>query len=199
MGEVVVRPATVADLGGVARARIEGWQHGYRGLLPAAYLDSLDVEADRDRRQKTWSAGGFDRFDMLVAVAGGQPDEVLGFSMSGPYRLSGPDCLSSRDPDGDYDEAIGELYAMYVRPARWGRGVGRALMAATVRRIRGHERSPVRLWVLAANVRARRFYERCGWVADGATQPLVLEFDGSRYEAPEVRYTLATEPGPSTG
>ena len=31
-----------------------------------------------------------------------------------------------------------------------------------------------KLWVLADNARARRFYERHGWTADGASQALTI-------------------------
>jgi ribosomal protein S18 acetylase RimI-like enzyme len=39
-------------------------------------------------------------------------------------------------------------------------------------RAAGHERA--RLWVLEQNARARRFYERHGWYADGSSR--VVEF-----------------------
>lgn len=36
-----LRPALPADALAVARVHVRAWQVGYRGLLPAAYLDSL--------------------------------------------------------------------------------------------------------------------------------------------------------------
>jgi RimJ/RimL family protein N-acetyltransferase len=46
------------------------------------------------------------------------------------------------------------------------------------------------LWVLKGNTRARRFYERQGFAADGAEEP--FEVDG--VPVPEVRYTKALTP-----
>jgi RimJ/RimL family protein N-acetyltransferase len=43
------------------------------------------------------------------------------------------------------------------------------------------------LWVIEANIRGRRFYERLGWTADGARQP--IDFDGELVD--EVRYRMA--------
>ena len=95
--------------------------------------------------------------------------EVVGFVGVGP----------SRDPDAE-----GELYTIYVRPGHWGAGVGRELLRAGERRMveLGYRR--VVLWVLADNVRARRFYERAGFALDGGTN--VLAGLGGVLE---VRYT----------
>jgi GNAT superfamily N-acetyltransferase len=73
------------------------------------------------------------------------------------------------DPDGLGFAAVapGWLDGLYVRPEAWGTGVAARL----------HERALAalgpgiaRLWVLEENHRARRFYERRGWRADGTTR-----------------------------
>jgi GNAT superfamily N-acetyltransferase len=66
----------------------------------------------------------------------------------------------------------------YVEPGRTGRGIGSLLMAAAKRQ----RPSALRLWTFEANARARRFYERHGFVATGSTA-------GDNEEgAPDVRY-----------
>jgi GNAT superfamily N-acetyltransferase len=64
------------------------------------------------------------------------------------------------------DEPVGfiafndqELHAIYVLPEHWSTGIGSQLLEVAGR---AHE-----LWVLLGNDRARRFYERRGWAADG--------------------------------
>jgi GNAT superfamily N-acetyltransferase len=74
--------------------------------------------------------------------------------------------FASLGPDRD-DSEIGELYAIYVLPPRWGGGAGRALMAEAVDRLRSNAFREARLWVLADNPRARAFYERSGWSLAG--------------------------------
>jgi GNAT superfamily N-acetyltransferase len=60
----------------------------------------------------------------------------------------------------------GRLDALYVLPEDWSNGVGSRLHRDAVEGLR--ELGPeARLWVLEQNVRARRFYERRGWVLDG--------------------------------
>ncbi|MFE0631485.1 GNAT family N-acetyltransferase [Streptomyces sp. NPDC058864] len=163
-----VRVMTRDDIDAVAAIRVRGWQKAYAGIVPQAYLDAMDVGADAERRKEWFDAGG-SRVDNLVAADDG---EVTGWAALGPYR---------GEPD---DAEVGELYAIYVRPDRTGRGAGRALMDAV--RARATERGfrSLRLWVLADNARALRFYERSGLVPDGTDQ--IEMYDGLPLK--ELRY-----------
>jgi GNAT superfamily N-acetyltransferase len=57
----------------------------------------------------------------------------------------------------------GELAALHVLPAEWGQRIGSELHNAALAELAkaGHETAW--LWVIAANERARRMYERRGW------------------------------------
>ncbi|MGW8402112.1 GNAT family N-acetyltransferase, partial [Streptomyces lydicus] len=78
----------------------------------------------------------------------------------------------------------GELFALYVTPQLIGTGVGRALMAAGTDRARTKGFRALYLWVVRGNTRARRFYERAGFVPDGAEEAYEV---GGR-SVPELRY-----------
>lgn len=74
--------------------------------------------------------------------------------------------------------ARGHLEQLYVAPDRLGGGIGRRLVELA------KERSPggLSLWTFQVNARARRFYERNGFVAVELT-------DGDNEERqPDVRY-----------
>lgn len=60
-----------------------------------------------------------------------------------------------------------EVEQVYVSAAHRGSGVATVLLAEAERRVAlgGHPRAW--LAVVAGNARARRFYERCGWVDEG--------------------------------
>jgi GNAT superfamily N-acetyltransferase len=68
---------------------------------------------------------------------------------------------------------------LYVAPNRLGEGIGGRLLDLAKRRSGG----PLELWTFQVNARARRFYERNGFVA-------LEETDGSGNEErePDVRY-----------
>jgi GNAT superfamily N-acetyltransferase len=73
---------------------------------------------------------------------------------------------------------------LYVEPGHTSLGVGAQLMS-TAKRERS---SGLRLWTFEANVRARRFYERHGFVETGSTT-------GDNEEgAPDVRYEWSPSP-----
>jgi GNAT superfamily N-acetyltransferase len=55
----------------------------------------------------------------------------------------------------------GWIEHLYVEPARHGQGVGRALLTIAQR-----EQDDLQLWTYQANMRARRFYEAAGFVAE---------------------------------
>jgi putative acetyltransferase len=60
------------------------------------------------------------------------------------------------------------LHGFYVRPEHWGTGVARCLHDAALAALA--DCPEVKLWVLEENHRARRFYEREGWRANGETR-----------------------------
>jgi GNAT superfamily N-acetyltransferase len=66
------------------------------------------------------------------------------------------------------------LEALYVLPRAWGSGHADELHDAAVMELGRRDVAIARLWVLDGNVRARRFYERHGWRADGTSR--VVEF-----------------------
>ena len=62
------------------------------------------------------------------------------------------------------------LNGFYVRPEQWGSDVAPALHDAVVDAIRTAGCARAHLWVLEANARARRFYERRSWRENGTTR-----------------------------
>ncbi len=62
------------------------------------------------------------------------------------------------------------LHGLYVLPEAWGTGVADRLHERAVEALRAAGTETARLWVLAENRRARRFYERHGWYPDGSTR-----------------------------
>jgi GNAT superfamily N-acetyltransferase len=167
---IVVRPAEVADAGAIATSHIHSWQSGYAGVVSSEVLRGLGSRlVERTLRWQTIILGAEteDHFVLVCELDG----ELAGFLTGGPCRDGGR-------------EALGEVHDCYVDPAHWRKGVGSALMATGIRQLTETGYREAVLWVLADNPRARSFYERHGWVADGTEK--MYELEGDRY--PEVRY-----------
>ncbi|MEV0091083.1 GNAT family N-acetyltransferase [Streptomyces sp. NPDC050738] len=168
--DVRIRDMTADDCHAVAVVRVRGWQYAYAGLMPQPYLDSLDIEAQAARRREIFDAGR----STVVNVVAEREGEVIGWGCCGPYR----------EDDGTRT-ADGELYALYLLPEHLSTGTGRALTTELTARAAAAGFPVLRLWVLKGNARARRFYEKAGFAADGAEEP--FEVDGVL--VPELRYS----------
>jgi ribosomal protein S18 acetylase RimI-like enzyme len=175
----VVRPATVDDAEAIAGLHVRAWRVAYAGIVPDDVLGQLDPAAWAQRRLRAIESR---RSTMLVA-ADTDTGGLAGFIECGAGRTTG-------DWD-NVDPAEGQVYAIYVDPQCWGTGAGRALMDAGVAALTAAGRSPVRLWVLDANDRARRFYERYGFVLDGERSSYPFTGPtGPPVLLDEVRYVL---------
>lgn len=161
----------------VAHVHVRSWQAAYRGLLPDDVLDGLRPE-DRAARY-TFGSADPAQPATLVAVADGA---IRGFATTSP----------AGDEDGP---GAGQLGALYVDPAFWGGGMGRALIEAARAKLVAAGFEHAVLWVLSGNDRAIRFYERDGWRPDGAVRRELV------WGVPvdEVRYgrRLSPEQGPA--
>ncbi|MFI8519664.1 GNAT family N-acetyltransferase [Streptomyces sp. NPDC085481] len=164
-----IRVALPSDAPAIAAVHVRSWQSAYRGLVPAPYLAGLDVGERTEVWRERLSAPGAP----VVLVAEGDAPDVVAFACFRPW------------PDGGLDAAVtAEVSALYALPEVWGRGVGRALLAATVAAMAAAGFRDAGLWVLEGNVRARAFYEAAGWRPDGAS---AREETGGRLLT-EIRY-----------
>jgi ribosomal protein S18 acetylase RimI-like enzyme len=170
MGVMDIRPARIEDVPEIAVVHVRSWQAAYGGLLPQAYLDGLDPSQRIGQWEQSLSAPDRSYGETVVADAGGG---LSGFVSYGP----------ARDDDVDPQRA-GEIYAIYLLPAAWDKGIGRQLMAAALDRLGEAGFHQVILWVLDSNARARRFYEADGWLADGSAK----RDDSFGVPMTEVRY-----------
>src|SRR5262245_24128770 len=119
-----IRRARPEDARGIAEVHVDSWQAAYLGIVPAAHLNALDVAG----RTATWHnilSGRMSGTWVLV-----DDSRVAGFASGGP----------SRDPDAD-KRRVGEVYALYLTPSRWGRGLGFELMQSVLAdlRVQGYE------------------------------------------------------------
>jgi L-amino acid N-acyltransferase YncA len=139
-----VRQARAEDAARVARVYIESWQDTYAGILPNRLLCAMTQNGQTARWRAAIRARGRETVFVVEAGRAG----VVGMTSFGP----------SRDSTLALD---GELYTLYVDPAFYGCGAGRALMqgAFASLRKRGH-RSCV-IWAHAKNP-VRFFYEAMG-------------------------------------
>jgi len=168
----VIRRARVQDAAALADINRRGWLFAYAHILPAETM--REAGADLEARWADSLADMDD--DREVWVATDADDRAIGFVSVG----------SSRHEDARPGE--GELRAIYLAPEVVGDGVGRELLACGERALARLGYEVAMLWVFEENERARRFYERNGWVAEPDSGP------GPYGWAPSVRYRKRVVP-----
>ncbi|QIG45603.1 GNAT family N-acetyltransferase [Nocardioides anomalus] len=142
---VTIRRAVPEDAEALGHLHLDVWDDAYTGLMPQSVLDRR--RADASGRIERWREI-LTSSDEPTYLAEAAEEGLVGFAGSGPTR------------DNDVDIEL-ELWALYVRAAYYGTGVGYALFETVV-----GDRACC-LWVLAGNERAIAFYERQGFQLDG--------------------------------
>ncbi len=147
---IQIRQATQDDIPIIAALHVEGWKGAYGGIVDQAHLDSLTVE-QRAKDWTQWMATG--ESDIFIGDVEGKP---AGFVVTGRTKTPPPGSSPIRPSHS------GEIYALYLHPDHWRKGLGTALIKHAARHLKENKHSAVCLWVLDANTRAKAFYEKMG-------------------------------------
>ena len=137
-----IRDARPEDAHAIGEAHAEAWRVGYARQFPA------DVLAQEVAYRRTG-------WDAETVRSSSEGDEVL---------------LVAEDDQGVcgfVHGVAGQVGGLYVHPRAWGTGAAAALVEAVLPSIGGEDAV---LWTLEASGRARRFYERTGWLLTGESR-----------------------------
>lgn len=148
-----IRAAAVDDAHGIAVVHVTSWQTAYRGLMPDDVLDGLSIE----QREEGWRRILDDSHATGRTIVADRDGAIVGWASFGPGR--------DAEASGQ-----GELWGLYARPDEFSTGVGHALISAAETALRQGGFTSAYLWVLDGNDRAATFYERLGWIEDGAVK-----------------------------
>lgn len=146
-----VRPAGPEDAPAIGFVHDTAWRETYTGLIDRSFLDSRSAARSTAMAEREWP-------HMSVAVYEGR---VVGFC----------GCGAARDADM---RGMGEIQGIYLLRAYQRCGLGRALLEDAVCRLQAAGFQAAMLWVLSTNENARRFYEKNGFLPDGAEKTEVL-------------------------
>ena len=143
---VEVRPAVVADAGGIAEVHVRAWQEAYSHLVPEEALSRQRVDQRRLRWAEIVREGS-----ECVWVATDPEEGIVGWVSTSAGR-------------GENPPRPRELDGLYILASRYGTGTGQLLLDTAI------ADAPAFLWVAEDNPRARAFYSRNGFVPDGASE-----------------------------
>lgn len=144
MSRFAIREATLDDAGGIARAHTESWQSSYRGILPDAVLDRIDVGQRIETRKKILR----DTSILQLVAYDLTHGDIVGFCDAGPARR--------------HVTLGGEVYAIYFMHHAKRHGLGTEMFDRVRAWLRANGMASMIVWVLDNNHHARRFYETMG-------------------------------------
>ncbi|MEO8280461.1 MAG: GNAT family N-acetyltransferase [Ideonella sp.] len=161
-----VRPASLRDAKQIAEVHVAAWQAAVDLGGPVEAMQSFSV----DRCHAYWREA-IDLCEPQVLVAT-ENDKVIGFA--------GFD----RSRDKGTPSSTGEIWALYVNPAHWGRGVGLALWDASRDGLQEEGCTKVSIWLPMRFARTMRFVELAGFKREPSSAK-TMEIGGARVE--EIR------------
>lgn len=158
MLEFRIRPATLADAPALGRLHRACWLETYAGVLSDRFLAAASADSLADEWAGMLAAGSADATvpGSIVLVAElldpSDQGELVGFARSAP----------SDDPEAPRPTKLDSLYTLR---RTHGSGLGARLLDGVL------DDRPAYAWIVTANERARRFYEKHGFALDGLGHP----------------------------
>ncbi|HET6298412.1 MAG TPA: GNAT family N-acetyltransferase [Kribbella sp.] len=144
--------------------------------------------ADADAVASIWYSGWGD------GHVGNVPDELVAIRTKESFWTRVPDHLVDTTVAVVGDEVAGfimvvgdEVEQVYVAREHRGAGVAGALLVEAERQVKANGHDQAWLAVATGNARARRFYERSGWI-DGGAFDYPAPADGGPIPVPCHRY-----------
>lgn len=168
-----VRPASARDAKAIAEIHVATWQAAYQDLMPEEYLRLMTAE----KRQSYWrEAIEYSEPQLLVAV---DDDKVVGF------------VGFDRSRDAGTKSTVGEIWALYVAPEHWSKGVGVALWDGAREGLKEEGCTQVTVWVLLRNERALGFFEHSAGFKREMPSLKTVSFGSAKLE--EIRLKRAVD------
>ena len=125
----------------ISRIYEESWKYTYKGLIPQHYLESIpEGRWVANLENPNWST--------LVCVDSGRIVGTSSFCESRFSQFSGWE----------------EIISIYLLPDYMGRGFGKVFFDSVIVELKKMGYRNIFVWVLEENLRARKFYEKEGFV-----------------------------------
>ncbi|MEK6222147.1 MAG: GNAT family N-acetyltransferase, partial [Chloroflexota bacterium] len=123
--------AKLQDVPAIATIHVSAWQEAYKALMPAEVLDKLSVA----KRTTMWERSMASPRSSTTIYIAEEEGEAVGFIAGGP-------------PQTEVKDYRAEVYALYILPSHWRKGLGRQLMQKIITNFQEHNKTSMVIWVL---------------------------------------------------
>ena len=140
-----IRLNRIEDQEGMAKIKVDSWQHTYKNIIDQKYLDSLNY-----KEQNNKYIDSFDEYKSTVLVAEDTNNhEIIGYA-----------CFSTEANEF----ADSELISLYLDPKHTKKGIGTSLFREVTKELKKYNKKTMMLWCLKDNKNAIKFYEKLGGI-----------------------------------
>lgn len=143
-----VRMAVLEDAEVLGHIIVESWKSAYKNIIPE---DEIVRYLDKQKRKQQ-----FEKFIQDKEIV------LIGFYNEIPCGL----VFANKENDEELEDT-GSIYSIYTLQQYWGKGIAYKLMDKAVDILKEEGCKHISLWVYEENIRARKFYEKCGFQFDG--------------------------------
>ena len=150
---------TTEDAISASNIYAKSWKSCYRGILSDELLDSIPLDFWVSAFTGNFSSH---RFEIAIMNESGFDIGAGGYGMSRDYE----------------EKDVGEITSIYLQPEAWGKGYAKQLFDFMVKELRSMKCRKIHLWVIKENIRAQRFYEKCGFEKTGKEKQ--ISFKGEK-------------------
>ena len=148
---IVIRLAVRADAPDMAEVHMRSWEAAYKDIVPEEYIREKNA-----LRPALWERVLSEaNTTQYIIKKGGKTAGMIGI---------GP----SRDEDAGSD--VYELMGLYLLPEYFRQGIGSQAMEFAFDKARELDKKIMTVWLMADNLNAKSFYEKCGFTKDGKSR-----------------------------
>ncbi|MFT9495252.1 GNAT family N-acetyltransferase [Anaerosolibacter sp.] len=149
----LIRYATLVDSNILGEIHSESLQEAFKSIIPDHILNE---EFCAERRAK-----GFTR-----ELSEASPKTAIAFEGNESAGL----ISFGKSRYDNNDTPWIEIWRVYIIPKFWGNGLAKDLMEWAVKEVQEKNFTNIELWVFEENIRARKFYEKIGFIHDNNLQ-----------------------------
>lgn len=157
--DLKIRLATADDAPNMANIHARSLETAYKGIIPEEY-----IKQQSSKRLALWeNIMSKENSIHYVISCDNMP---VGMMTVGDVQREN---IEVKDDLG-IDESFYELHGIYLHPDYYRKGIGTAAMAFAFGKAIAANKTNILLWVFEENVSSIKFYEKCGFTADGASK-----------------------------
>lgn len=147
---IYIRYAQKDDAGTIALINSKSFQQAFQGIIPDDFLkEKFSYEKLKERLNNELNEG---TATSCIMYKDDIPVGMLTFA---------------KDDHKERDSSEIDIWRIYLLPEYWGQNLGIELIHWSTAALNGKGYKKVALWVVEENVRARKFYEKVGFIHEG--------------------------------